>query len=49
MNINSVLNLGLRIIFVASMYLLDFAWPLLRPIVVLYLVWLGIKISGLLV
>lgn len=47
MNIYSFLNFGIRLIFVDSMYLLDFAWPLLRPIVVLYLVWLEIKVSGL--
>lgn len=49
MNIYSFINFGLRLIFVASMYLLDFSWPLLRPIVVLYIVWLGIKVSGLVI
>ncbi|EQC45080.1 hypothetical protein M899_0569 [Bacteriovorax sp. BSW11_IV] len=47
MNLKLLPSITFKIVLVALAYFIDFAWPLLRPILCLYLIWLGTKIASL--
>lgn len=48
MNVTAILSFFLQFILMALSYILHLGWSFIRPLVSLYLAWLAIKISTLL-